>query len=87
MLKSKTILSQSTHREGVEEDSKEQDDEEQDDEDDDEPLEAPPQDELECLVGGGEPQEGGLRAPWRTEEGKPTRILRGSVGVCGFQTH
>lgn len=44
-----------TCREGVEEDAEEEEDEEEDDEEDDEPLEAPPQDELEGLIGGGEP--------------------------------
>lgn len=55
-----------TYREGVEEDAEEEDNKEEDDEKDDNPLEAPPQDELECFIGGGEPQEGGLWAPGKT---------------------
>lgn len=56
-----------TYREGVEEDTEEEDNKEEDDEKDDKPLETPPQDELECFIGGGEPQEGGLWAPERTD--------------------
>lgn len=56
-----------TYREGVEEDAEEEDNKEEDDEKDDEPFETPPQDELECFIGGGEPQEGGLWAPGRTD--------------------
>lgn len=57
-----------TCREGVEEDSEEEEEEEEDDKQDDEPLEAPPQDELECLIGGGEPQKRGLWTSGRSEE-------------------
>lgn len=58
-----------TCRERVEEDAEEEEDEEEDDEEDDKPLEAPPQDEPEGLIGGGEPQEGGLWPPGRRVEG------------------
>lgn len=56
-----------TYREGVEEDTEEEDNKEKADEKDDEPLETPPQDKPECFIGGGEPQEGGLWAPGRTD--------------------
>lgn len=63
-----TVSFTQSYREGVEEDAEEEQDEEEDDEEDDEPLEAPPQDELEGLVGGGEPQEGGLWTPEGAED-------------------
>lgn len=70
-----------TYRERVQEDPEEEEDEEEDDEEDDEPLEAPPQDELEGLIGGGEPQEGGLWTPGRTEEDEKPPFVCSSVGV------
>lgn len=60
-------LASQTYREGVEEDGEEEHNKEEDDEEDDYQLETPPQDELECFIGGQEPLEGGLWAPGRTD--------------------
>lgn len=65
------------YRERVEEDAEEEEDEEEDDEEDDGPLEAPPQDVPERLVGGGEPQEGRLWTSGRKQEVE--RLCTGSL--------
>lgn len=49
-----------THREGVQEDTQEEEDEEEDNEKDNEPLESPPHNKFEGLIGRGEPEEGRL---------------------------
>lgn len=52
-----------SYREGVDENPDEEQQDEDHDGDEKDPLEAPPQDVLHGFVGGGEPQEGGFRAP------------------------
>lgn len=52
-----------SYREGVDEDPQEEQQNEEHDGQDEHPLVPPPQDVLQGLVGGGEPQEGGLWAP------------------------
>lgn len=52
-----------SYREGVDEDPQEEQQNEEHDGQDEHPLVPPPQDVLQGLVRGGEPQEGGLWAP------------------------